>query len=819
MDAVIGVPSAYSAHSGSSHGGAAAGVSSRVWFGGQYVEQWSDDYRLLISYRDRRQVDAVFDGERWQPAGGDAAMCERLLRAAPGEILSRYFQAAADAWYAAQSCLSRGLLLSRLDECFPGGCCALTAVELFRLLMDDCGMKQEQALPLVRRCCPDYAFTDDEAGELSPLQPRSAHLACLLRDNPDRILAVLHDARREDFRAPFGALRCGEELRLRFRLLGGEVSGAELLLWGDEFRTERAMARDGQWFSCTLTAPGTPAALWYAFRLETEQGERFLCPGESGFDSVLREKAGEGFRLTVFRRDFDTPAWFRRSVMYQIFPDRFAFSDDGTAERGVAYHRALGQTPELHHSVKEAVRWQPRPFERDYSPDDFYGGTLKGIERKLPYLKALGVKCLYLNPIVEARSNHRYDASDYQKVDPILGTNEDFEQLCRAAEALGIRVMLDGVFSHTGADSVYFNRFGSYPGRGACQGADSPYYPWYEFRHFPDDYRCWWGFKDLPEVDEGNEVWQDFVVSGKNSVVRSWLRRGAAGWRLDVADELPDEVLALIRKAAKEEKPDAPILGEVWEDAVLKESYGSRRRYALGDALDSVMNYPFRSAMLDFIHRRCSAYGLRDFLIGQQMNYPRPLYYSLMNLLGSHDVDRIRTAMAAPTTLRALSRVEQLSYPFRAEDLALAVDREKLCAALQFAIPGVPSVYYGDEQGMWGTGDPFNRAPFEEGDAALHDYYAALAARRNENPCLQTGEAVFAACSADVLTVLRYINCSRDVFGEMAPNGAWLLVLNRADGERRWEADCSAAGGTLLRGSIGPLSAEWIPIRSSESEI
>ena len=814
MDALIGTTNRYSVHSGSSHGGAAAGACSRVWFGGSYEEHWSPDYTLLISYRNRRAVEAVFDGERWQPAGGDADMCEQLMRAEPSSFLLRYFQAAAAAYYAANSCLQRGLMLTQLDECFPAGCEPLTAAELLRLLMDDCGMKLESALPPVLRCCPDYVFSAAEYEQLSLLQPRTARVAELLRGDPDGIVAAEHDARREEFRAPFGAVPCGETLRLRFRLLCGRVEDAFLVLWSDRSRRELEMAREGEWFSCTLKAPAEPAAFWYSFRLRTAKGERWLRPAPNGFSGELTDKSGEGFRLTVFRADFDTPAWFRRSVMYQIFPDRFAFSDDGTAQRGLAYHRALGQTPELHRSTLEAVRWQPRPFERDYSPDDFYGGTLRGIEQKLPYLKALGVSCLYLNPIVEARSNHRYDTSDYRKIDPILGTNEDFERLCRRAEDFGIRILLDGVFSHTGADSVYFNRYGSYPGLGACQGKDSPYYDWYEFRHFPNDYRCWWGFKDLPEVDERNESWQDFVVSGKNSVVREWLRRGAAGWRLDVADELPDEVLALIRRAAKEEKPDAPILGEVWEDAVLKESYGARRRYALGDALDSVMNYPFRSAALDFIHHRSNAYGLRDFLIGQQLHYPRPLYYSLMNLLGSHDVDRIRTAMAAPTTLRALSRVEQLNYPFRAEDLAMALDREKLCAALQFSLPGVPSIYYGDEQGMWGTGDPFNRAPFREGETELHDFYASLAARRNENTCLQTGEAVFAACSSEILTVLRYIRGGRDCFGAPAQDGAWLLVLNRSEREQRWEADASAAGGGLLCGSIGPLRAEWIEIRN-----
>ena len=816
MDALISAKTGYSAFSGPSHGGAAEGAHSRVWFGGSYVEHWSEDYTLLISYRDRQQVEAVFDGALWHPAGGDADMCERLLSAAPDDFLLRYFQAAAEAWYAAHACLSRGLRLDQLDECFPDGCGSLCAAELLRLLMDDCGMKLEDATPPVRRCCPDFAVDAATLGLLRPLQPRTARVAELLRDDPDRILAAEHDARRGEYRRPFGAVRCGKETVLRFRLLGGAPTGAALLLWGDGFRRELPMTREGNFYSCRFAAPEEPAALWYAFRLEDEKGLRWLRPGEDGFRGRLCDKPGDGFRLTVFRADFDTPSWFRRSVMYQIFPDRFAFSDDDTARRGIEYHRALGQTPELHRSLREAVRWQPRPFERDYAPDDFYGGTLRGIEEKLPYLKELGVSVLYLNPIVEARSNHRYDASDYRRVDPILGTNEDFERLCREAERVGIRILLDGVFSHTGADSVYFNRYGSYPGRGACQGEDSPYYPWYEFRRFPNDYRCWWGFKDLPEVDERNAAWQDFVVSGKNSVVREWLRRGAAGWRLDVADELPDEVLALIRRAAKEEKPDAPILGEVWEDAVLKESYGSRRRYALGDALDSVMNYPFRSAVLDFIHGRRSAYGLRDFLIGQQLNYPQPLYYSLMNLLGSHDVDRIRTAMAAPTTLRALSRVEQLSYPFREEDLALALDRERLCAALQFAIPGVPSIYYGDEQGMWGTGDPFNRAPFMEGDAELHDFYAALAARRSENACLQTGEAVFAACSADVLTVLRYVNHERDVFGERADNGAWLLVINRSGLEQPWQADTAAAGGSLLRGRIGPRRAEWIRVRDAE---
>ena len=791
----------------------AVNLTSKVWFGGSCEEHWTDDYRLFVSYHDRCLVNAERTEDGWRAVGGDGGYCALLSSPDCPAFTGRYFRTAAEVYADVQSSLSRGLPPGRLHESLSLPEDPIAAAELLRLLLDDCGFSLESALPVVLRSCPRFLLGDAEIEALQPLQPRTARVARLLREQAAQQTVALHDSRKPEFRRPFGALRCGEELHLAFRLLSGELSRAELLLKGDEWYERREMQRSGNLFYCSLTAPEQPTALWYAFRLETPQGVYYLGPDTTGYDGVLTDSEPEGFRLTVYRRDFDTPDWFRRSVMYQVFPDRFAFSDDDTAERGIAYHRALGQTPELHGSLDEPVRYTPRPFEKAYSPDDFYGGTLKGIEEKLPYLQELGIGCLYLNPIVEARSNHRYDASDYLRVDPILGSNEDFQRLCEKAAEYGVRVMLDGVFSHTGADSLYFNRNGNYPGAGACQGEESPYYPWYEFRHFPDDYRCWWGFQDLPEVDERNGIWQDFVVTGADSVVRQWLRRGASGWRLDVADELPDEVLALIRRAAKEEKPDAPILGEVWEDAVLKESYGARRQYALGDALDSVMNYPLRAMLLDFIHGRADAFALRDFLIGQQMNYPRPMYYALMNLLGSHDTDRIRTAMATPVVLRGLSREEQLALPFAEEDKALALTREKLCAALQFALPGVPSIYYGDEQGMWGTGDPFNRQPFREAEKELHEYYVNLSQRRNSAAALSTGWAEFMACSSDVLIVLRYVNNERDAFGLPAENGAWLLALNRAPEARDFTADASAAGCGVLNGRLAPFEARWIELK------
>ena len=783
----------------------------KIYFGGSYREHWSEDYTLFVEYSGRRLVEARFQDGRWRALGGDEELCAKLERADCPEILRRYFNAAATAYAASHECLRRGLSLDRLYECFSARNESFVAPELLRLLMDDCGFKLEDAYTVTARCCGDCAVTEEDAELLRPLQPRTANLIPVLNSAVRTIPVLEHDGRRPEYRDPPRAVRCGDKLRFSLRVLRGSVKRATFILYGDKRREEYEMERQGDRFFVELTAPGEPAPLWYIFRLNTPGIEYYAGPDSSGFSCTVRPREWGGFRLTVYLRDFDTPAWFRRSVMYQIFPDRFAFSDDDTAEKGIEYHKNLGQTTELHKSPDEPVRWQARAFEAAYSPDDFYGGTFRGIEEKLPYLKELGVGCIYLNPIGEARSNHRYDTSDYLKADPILGTNEDFSRLCRKAEELGMRVMLDGVFSHTGADSVYFNRYGNYPGEGACQSKRSKYYDWYDFSHYPDQYRCWWGFQDLPEVDEMNPRWQDFVVTGENSVVKTWLRRGAAGWRLDVADELPDAALALIRKAAREEKPDAPILGEVWEDPVLKEGFGGRRNYALGYSLDSVMNYPLRTALLDFCHERISAYGLRDFLISQQMNYPRPMYYALMNLLGSHDMERLRTALATGVTVKNLPREEQVALKFSPEALDRAVVLEKLCAAVQFALPGVPSIYYGDEQGMCGVNDPFNRLPFREGDQELHDYYVNLSAQRNSTPILSTGEAEYAALSRDVLTVLRYVNHGKDVFGQPCENGAWLLVANRGEGGE-FAADCSAAGKGLVRGYMPACSAKLIKL-------
>ena len=593
---------------------------------------------------------------------------------------------------------------------------------------------------------------------------------------------ITHDPARERFHSPLGAVPTLSPLRLAFSDGRAAVKSAELILFGDEgFEHRYEMAPEGGDWAVTITAPEEPAALWYCFRLTLAVGELWLCAGYAGRFGQLMSTRGDGFRLTVYERGFTTPAWFRRSVMYQIFPDRFARDGSDTARRGVEKHIAMGRVVKYHEGWDESVDWQPNSSEGFYFPLDFFGGTFKGIEERLDYIKSLGVGVIYLNPIVEARSNHRYDAADYMQPDPILGSLEDFERLCESAMARGIRIMLDGVFSHTGADSIYFNRDNHYRSDGAYNaGPKSPYYSWYDFRKWPTDYRCWWNFPDLPEVNEHDPGWEKMVITGRDSVVKTWLRRGASGWRLDVADELPDDTLEKIRSSVKAEDPDAVVLGEVWEDAIVKYSYGSRRKYALGKALDTVMNYPFRSAVLDFLCFRSDSRALAGFLISQRLNYPAPMYYSLMNLISSHDVERARTALATRLDARSMTREQQAGFIVGDAQDARGAAMHKLAAAIQFSVPGVPSVYYGDETGMSGMLDPFNRAPFATGKRPLVEWYQALGEARNGHDALSVGSAAFSAPHPDVVCVLRCVTAGLDELGGKAENGACLAVINRS---------------------------------------
>lgn len=420
------------------------------------------------------------------------------------------------------------------------------------------------------------------------------------------------------------------------------------------------------------------------------------------------------FLLTVSTADYSTPDWFKGGVMYQIFPDRF---------------RKKGSTPDIKGRVCR-TDWDGTP---SYKPNefgkvlnnDFFGGNLQGVIEKLPYLKSLGVTTIYFNPIFEAASNHRYDTSNYEKIDSFLGTETDFSALIEQAETQGIRVILDGVFNHTGDDSVYFNKYGNYPSVGAYQSKDSPYYSWYSFQDFPNKYSSWWGIDILPEVNERSESYQNYLF-GENGVLKKWLRFGIGGYRLDVADELPDFFLKMLRKSVKNENPDAIIIGEVWEDASNKIAYSTRREYLHGKELDSVMNYPLKDGIIRYMQTG----NARDLLAVIRLlidHYPKETLDSLMNILGTHDTVRILTVLGG-ITCRNKDEMAQDSAYLSPKNKQKAIEKLKMAAVLQFTMPGIPCIYYGDEVGMEGHSDPFCRRcfPWDSHNSELTDFYSRL---------------------------------------------------------------------------------------------
>lgn len=627
---------------------------------------------------------------------------------------------------------------------------------------------------------------------------------------------AFHDARRTDCRFPCGAVPENTSVRLRL-YLSERFAGADCLLCTKDPSGEGVLLMD------RLTLSGRPCReatvqldetglVFYWFVVN--DGKSLLYYGKSG---ALGAEPPEPFQITVYDPSFETPKWFKNAVAYHIFVDRFHRSGTLGGLARAEYHENLGRTVVKHYDWNEPVLFEPLPGQPSYDPCDFYGGDLKGIIEKLPYLADLGVGVLYLSPIFESPSNHKYNTGDYNTVDPMYGTEEDFCELCRQAETFGIRVMLDGVFSHTGADSVYFNKYNRYESVGAYNSPDSPYYGWYRFERYPDEYKSWWGFPSLPEVDELNPSYAAFIAADENAILKKWVKKGAYGWRLDVADELPDEFIALLREELKKAQPDAVLLGEVWEDASNKFSMGNLRAYVFGHELDSVMNYPFRDAVIDFFRGRIPSEAFVDALETLRDHYPPPFFHSCLNLLSSHDVPRALTLLGGgPDKDSGLSRKEQAAFALSPEARSKALRLMALATAVQMSLPGVPCVYYGDEAGMEGCMDPFNRAPFpwRKEDAKLQATVRQWANLRNRHAALRTGRMALAAPHRDVFFALRFVSDGKDALGDDAENGVFALLVNRGEHPASASVDASA----LLRGGdfelLGSANGRYIPVAS-----
>lgn len=495
----------------------------------------------------------------------------------------------------------------------------------------------------------------------------------------------------------------------------------------------------------------TVAVHGYWFEAEVN-GQRYVLHNNADAVAWTREKGSGGpgsvalmpaagaasptairrYRLSVYRPDFTVPAWAQQAVYYYVFPERFR-NGDKTNDPKPGTRRY--QT----HDVEAHPRWIGTPYKPGTGDgsdavhnNDFFGGDLAGLIDKLPHLQRLGITAIYSTPLFLAASNHKYDTADYQRIDPGFGSNADFERLTAEAGKRGMRFIPDASLNHTGSDSVYFDRYGNHGGTvGAFAGGRpnpaSPYASWYRFDATQSDpdkrYTGWAGVADLPELDKSAPAWRAFAYRAPDSVTRQWLQRGAAGWRMDVAPWVPDDFWREWRGVVKATKPDAVAIAETWFDPA---------KHLLGDMFDSTMNYIFRNAVLDWAAGG-SAQAMAAQLEHLREQVPPPAFHALMNLLSSHDVARAAWVLGdkgpdTPAAARALAR-----------------QRYRLAVLLQMSYPGAPAVYYGDEVGLGGGDDPYNRAPYPWADAggqpdlALEDEFRRLIALRRAHPVLSMG--------------------------------------------------------------------------------
>lgn len=598
---------------------------------------------------------------------------------------------------------------------------------------------------------------------------------------------VYFESRNEKYKKPFGALRADTDAFFLVEVEESiDVQKVHFVVRSDSGPAETFVMKESgisegkRQFTFFWH---TPKEDLYFYRFEVVRGDGsflFVGAGKEG-KAVVGDWLPE-WPLTVYAADFNPPKGLAGGVMYQVFPDRFARDNDAAPlapAKGARYFRS---------DVTEA----PWGFSDPARPGgkDFFGGTVRALQGKLEYLKSLGITVLYLNPVFESSENHRYSTGNYRNIDPWFGTNEEMEAFLKAAKEAGIKVIFDGVFSHTGDDSIYFNKYSHYEGLGAYNSPDSPYYSWYDFRRFPDDYAGWWGFTTLPNVNETDPSYLDFITHPEDGVLAFWQKKGLSGWRLDVADELPDLFLEKLREAVKTVDPDAYIVGEVWENAVEKVSYGARRRFILGKQCDSVMNYPWRAAIFELL-RTGDAEKFAEQIMQVCEGYPAPALHTLMNILSTHDT------MRALTALGDLTRSERRTPEPKLVGKEYEAAREKLivAAALQYMLPGIPCIYYGDEIGMQGTADPYCRGFFQwnDMDEYLLAVYRTLGRIRTQNKeafcaevrliCAHDGVVAFARQNIEIWVSVGNTELSLPtgeiLFQSTASKGAQVAILKK----------------------------------------
>ncbi len=506
-------------------------------------------------------------------------------------------------------------------------------------------------------------------------------------------MKFIYNSREKEHKNPFGAVREGTKVHF---FVESDVD--KVFLHG--FSDTLEMQKTDKGFEIDVIPKLDCGLIFYTFEAIADEITYLYGKAKDGSHAVPN---GEPYQLTV-HKNADTPDWFKGKVMYQIYVDRFFKGDtkDTRLRDGILMHSSWNDKPVYVKNDLGAIEvW------------DFFGGNIDGVIQKLDYISGLGVDVIYLNPVFESPSNHKYDTSDYSKIDRMYGNEETMARLVAEAGKRGIKIMLDGVFSHTGDDSLYFNKYKTYGEGGAYNDKNSPYFSWYRFEEYPDKYDCWWGVTDLPAVDELAPSYQDYLLNEQNGAVVKWMRAGIMGWRLDVADELPDEFIKKLKDAVKKANPEAVLLGEVWEDASNKISYGVQRKYILEDSMQSVSDYPMRDALISMLIGQSRAMDFAQTIAHIQENYPKDVFLSLMNMTGTHDTVRLLTLLGEAPEASGITTWQQRNYVLPEDKMRIAQSRLMLYFSAIFTLPGNPCIYYGDEIGLQGYADPYNRGTFD----------------------------------------------------------------------------------------------------------
>ena len=564
-----------------------------------------------------------------------------------------------------------------------------------------------------------------------------------------------------NFKAPFGALKTCQSASLKVESdKFFDIKSIKLIIEKEdenlnpirvrqiEFKLNKELD-DKKEYIAEIEPLEVSGVYFYYFevKLNLYGEEKTLTYGKNYNNGMVCEYFPNGinkYQLTVYE-DYKTPDWFKEGILYHVFIDRFNNGNrsgkvDNVKKNSFLYGNWEDDPMYIKDQNGEILRW------------DFYGGNLKGIINKLGYLKKLGVTVIYLSPVFEAASNHKYDTGNYKRIDPMFGDEKIFKELIDKAEEKGISVILDGVFSHVGEDSIYFNKFGNYDSVGAYESEDSPYRSWFNFKENKDDYQCWWGIKALPNTNELEPSFMDYIIYDEDSVVNKWMKMGVKGWRLDVVDELPTKFVKELKKEARKVNEDSILIGEVWEDASNKISYSERRTYLLGDELDSVLGYPFRDNLISFLNGEIASWQLNDFFMTIKDNYPDEAFRANLNLLSTHDIVRVKTALNCDEDLLKLAILTQMSFE------------------------GVPYIYYGDEAGLEGGKDPENRKtyPWKHENMEIMDFYRNCSQFRHRNKVLTYGDTYFIYTENDnVFAYTRYDENNENI----------LVVINRGQDE------------------------------------